>query len=92
MVWGCFSCFGTCFGTCGPVLLKNRRVDAVKYLGFLENYLLPWASLRQGESWMFQKDNTAIQTARIVRKYLYEKIVYAMPWPTRSPDLNHVEN
>jgi len=41
---------------------------------------------------MLQQDNARPHVARVVREFLEENEVYALPWPANSPDLNPIEH
>ena len=41
---------------------------------------------------LFQQDRASIHTAQFTTQFLTEQQVPVMDWPTRSPDLNPLEN
>ena len=44
------------------------------------------------EGLIFQHDNAPIHTAKKVSKWFQDKNITVMFWPSRSPDLNIIEN
>jgi hypothetical protein len=41
-----------------------------------------------GLPWVFQHDNAAVHTARLVRSWLEEENINVLEWPSVSPALN----
>ena len=41
---------------------------------------------------LFQQDNAPVHTARVCRDFLRTNSIDVMPWPSRSPNLNIIEN
>lgn len=42
--------------------------------------------------WVWQQDNSAVHTARIIKSLFQEENVTNVQWPARSPDLSPIEN
>lgn len=57
-----------------------------------EKYMLPMAQTRHDADYIFQQDNSPIQTSRSSMKWFTRTGVSLFPWPSNSPDLNPVEN
>ena len=58
----------------------------------LEDYLLPYAHDTYGEEFVFQQDNVSVHTAKYTKLYFESENIRVIPWPSRSPDLNPIEN
>lgn len=90
-VWGCFSARG--IGAL-RILPKGTSMNSQWYVNTLDNYLLPTLhSHFAGEECYFQDDGAPCHRAKVVKAWLAEERVSALPfWPGNSPDLNPIEN
>ena len=70
------------------------RQDSIKYVDFLRDGLLPFASevFREGQRWIYQQDNAPIYTSKFTRSWLSEQSISNLLWPPKSPDINIIEN
>ncbi|CDF39120.1 unnamed protein product [Chondrus crispus] len=87
MVWGAFAGGKKC-----ELAILEGKQTAVKYIGTLESFLLPFADQELGPSWVFQQDGALIHCAHIVREWFNEEDMVVLDWPAKSPDLNPIEN
>ncbi len=84
MLWGCFSAKGP-----GRLICVKERMNGAKYRDILSENLLPSArALKMKRGWVFQHDNDPKHTARATK----EDISRSWSRPSKSPDLNPIEN
>ena len=63
------------------------------YQIILQNNLMPSVEKRQLlPDWIMQQDNDHKHTAKSTKKLLAYNSANVLPWPSRSPDLNPIEN
>lgn len=48
--------------------------------------------LQQNQYMKFQYNKASIHTTKLTQEWLCYSFTPSIPWPTWSPDLNHVEN
>ena len=87
MVWGAFSRNGK-----SRLAVLEGNQDSAKYIQTIREYLLPFARYTYEEDYIFQQDNASIHASRFSMQQLQEFHVELMPWPSKSPDLNPIEN
>jgi transposase len=86
-VWGWISLKG--LGVC---IVIEDRLTAVVYRDILQNAMLASVTQVFGNNFTFQHDNCPIHTAHIIRDFLEVNNVPTLNWPSRSPDMNPIEN
>ena len=86
MVWGGFFYYGSC-----ELAGLRGKENSRKYCDTLQNYLLPFAAATNGETFMFQQDNAAINASCLTKQWLNANNLSLLPWIVRSPDLNPIE-
>lgn len=86
-VWGWISARGP--GVCQII---QGRVNAELYRNILNEIMIPSVTVLYGNDFILQHDNAPTHTARIVQNYLEENQIHVLPWPSKSPDLNPIEN
>ncbi len=57
-----------------------------------QDFGLPGAILKMDHGWVFQHDNDPKHTVKATKEWLKKKLIKALEWPSRSPDLNPIEN
>ncbi|KAK3518577.1 hypothetical protein QTP70_004094 [Hemibagrus guttatus] len=88
MFWGCFLAGGP-----GNLITVNGTMKKEQYIKILNNNIRQSAEkLGLGHQWTFQHDNDPKHTAKVVKKWLADKNINVLHWPSQSPDLNPIEN
>ena len=87
MTWACFS-----FYEKPQIVFTDGRQTPATYVETLKDNLLLWAAKTHGETWKFQQDNCPIHTANKTNAFFRDKNITVIPWPSRAPDLNPLEN
>lgn len=71
----------------------DGHLNSTKYIEILENVMLPSVrELYPDDNFIFQQDNCSIHTARNTKQWLRDNNVEELPWPSKSPDINPIEN
>jgi hypothetical protein len=88
MLWGYFAAGGT--GT-------HHKIDGItrkeNYVDILKQHLKTSVrKLKLGRIWVFQMDNDAKHTFKVVAKCLKDNNVKVFDWPSQSPDLNPIKH
>ena len=88
MIWGAITFEGKIF-----VHLFKGGLNGMKYASFIQEEALPWIRNVKGNApFIFQQDNAAVHTSRLVKTMFDQENVEVLDWPSRSPDLNPIEN
>lgn len=88
MVWGCMSASGV-----GSLYLIEGTVNAEKYIQLLDSHLLPSIPRLKDmdDQYIFQQDGASCHTAKKSLKWLSDKNIPVLDWPSSSPDLSPIE-
>jgi transposase len=91
MVWAAVNWHGKT-----EIVILEGRQAAVDYTQTLSNSMQPFLrklSVEHGVADpIFQQDNASIHSAKLTTAFLKEKEVNTLSWPSKSPDLNIIEN
>ena len=68
------------------------HIDSRRYQDTLAKHLLPVGPLITSGAWIFQQDNAPIHRSEATNSWFEANEVTVLRWPSRSPDLNPIEN
>jgi transposase len=74
------------------VCFVPQRMNSQNYAQILDEYLLPKAEEVAGDQWTLQQDNAPCHSSKATTKWLQDRQIRSISWPSRSPDLNIIEN
>ena len=87
MVWACF-----CEHFKSDIVFITTRMKSVDYVNMLSEHLLPLIRSAGQDSLIFQQDNAPCHRAQSTQRWMADSGINVMSWPSRSPDLNPIEN
>lgn len=69
------------------------KVNSTKYIELLSQHVKPVLDEHfHGENYFFQQDNCPIHVSAQSKRWFNESNFHVIDWPSRSPDLNIIEN
>jgi len=74
------------------VKVLREKVNSSSYIKLLETYAVPIMNLNLKPNYYFVQDNCSIHVSRISKEFLEKQSFQVVNWPSRSPDLNLMEN
>jgi transposase len=83
MVWG-----GICGGRTTTLCFVNGTLDSLKYQAVLAMHLLPLLTPND----LLVQDNASVHASHSTREWIDVHEITTVKWPSRSPDLNPIEN
>ncbi|MBC7196880.1 MAG: IS630 family transposase [Deferribacterales bacterium] len=85
-VWAAISSYGKV-----DIHVFAEKFTKEKYLDIIQDHLLPSGDEIFGNDWQLQQDNHRAHTANVIKDYMEEEII-PIDWPSKSCDLNPIEN
>ncbi len=79
------------YGVLGLYVIEET-LNAVNYVKLLDESVLPDVRLMHGDDFVWQQDGAPAHTAKYTKDYLQHENINVLKWPSRSPDLNILEN
>lgn len=78
----------------GLICVKELEgyINAQKYTYLLQTYAVPIMKLNLKSGFYFVQDNCTCHVAKETRRFLQTQDFHVLDWPSRSPDLNLMEN
>ena len=89
MVWGCF-----CHSGVGKLIRIEGKMTAIMYCDVLSKGFIPSVQNFQQtlDEVVLQQDNDPKHKAKVTQKWIQNKGIQLLDWPSMSPDLNPIEN
>jgi len=87
MIWGMISPNGIL-----TVKLLKGQIKSNNYLEMLQTFAVKIMKLNMRPNFSFVQDNCTIHKTKEVENYLKSQKIRIIDWPSRSPDLNIIEN
>ena len=87
MMWACMTAKGP-----GPIIRVDGHVNAKKYFDILTSIVEPYIDENMPIASILQHNNAPRHMAKTVCDKIEEMGLQVLPWPTRIPDLNPIEN
>lgn len=87
MVWAGFSCLGKT-----KLVFCDGKQKSMNYIDTLKEGLLPFIQVHKKKKLKLQQDNAPIHTSTETTNFIKAKKIPVLPWPSKSPDLNPMEN
>jgi transposase len=87
MIWASFGWYGK-----SELCFIDGKMNAEGYRKVLQNHLLSFGSAIPIDDWVFQQDNAPAHRAKANFAWFKRHKINVLPWPSKSPDLNPIEN
>lgn len=87
MIWAAFSAFGK-----SSLAFIDKRINSAGYQQILESHLLPYFRRFRSANLTFMHDNASVHASASTKKWLNDNKIPLLDWPSRSPDINPIEN
>lgn len=87
MIWGCFSAYGN-----SSLAFISHRLNSKMYQEVLCNNLVPYMKRFKRIKFTFMQDNASCHVSSDTKSWISAKKISVLTHPSRSPDLNPIEN
>ena len=87
MVWGMLFSSGKLL----IKLLKGNQKSS-DYKETIETFAVPAIMNEMGDDFILQQDNCSIHVSKVMKEFYSDNGLTVLTWPSRSPDLNIIEN
>ena len=87
MDWEAFSASGK-----ADLVVMEGEKNSARYINVLEESLFPFINRLDTNNAIFQQDKAAIHSSKLTKDWFKTKKYGNLDWPTKSPDLNPIEN
>jgi hypothetical protein len=74
------------------IVFCTKRMNSVEYLETLKTQIMGKGQQFGGREWTFQQKNASIYRSAKVKSWFERNKIRTLTWPSRSPDLNIIEN
>lgn len=72
--------------------MMDGYIDSQKYVSLLSTYAVPIMKLNLKPGFHFVQDNCSCHVAKKTKQFLANQNFHVLDWPSKSPDLNLMEN
>ncbi|OWZ16843.1 Transposase [Phytophthora megakarya] len=87
MVWGAFGYQGK-----SELVVLEGKQSSHQYIWTVSENMLSFAHLHYGNEFVFMQDKASIHASKETKTFFKEMDATLLDWPSRSPDLNPIEN
>lgn len=87
MIWGCMSQNGV-----GILRFISGSMDSKEYISTMKENMIPSAEKLHRRYFVYQQDNAPCHKSHATMQWFEDNEVQLLEWPSRSPDLNPIEN
>jgi hypothetical protein len=87
MVWACFGALGQ-----SALVFIDGKMNSTSYCEMRRDHFLPVINDLTHAPVIFQKDSASTNKSKQSRTWLNDNVQWITDWPSKSPDLNPIEN